>query len=115
MRGSRTFGILIAAVCAVLFALYGLAEGLLRDGQSSSYLEYAAVFACFGFMVGAILAFDTEPGDRHKNRPVLRTTLSALAGLAFGAVLGLSAEGVALCVLVAAALGYLGLTWARHF
>jgi hypothetical protein len=113
-RITRTIGITIAGGCAALFAVYGLAEGLFRNRASTSLLQYAAAFACFGFMFGAILAFDTEPGDRHENRPALRTMLSALAGLAFGWVLKFPVEGIALSALVAAALGYAGLIWAKH-
>jgi ABC-type phosphate/phosphonate transport system permease subunit len=113
-RITRTFGVIIAGVCAALFAVYGLAEGIFRNREANSLLQYAAAFACFGFMFGAILAFDTEPGDRHENRPALRTLLSAMAGMAFGWVLHFPIEGVALSALGAAALGYVGLIWAKH-
>lgn len=113
-RTTRFFGILVAAGCAALFAVYGLAEALFRNRESHGLLQYAAAFGCFGFMCGAILAFHAEAGDRHEDRPVLRTILSAIAGVAFGWVLRFSTEAVALLALVAAILGYLGMRWAKY-
>lgn len=114
IRSTRVLGILIAAGCAALFAAYGLAEALFRSRESHWFLQYAAAFGCFGFMCGAILAFHAEAGDRHEDRPVLRTLLSAVAGVAFGWVLRFPQEGVALSALAAAILGYIGMKWAKH-
>ncbi len=93
----------------MLFAAYGLVEALLHVRATISLLQSAAAFGCFGFMFGSILAFHAESGDRHKDRPVLRTSLSIAAGAAFGWVLKFPAEGTAISALVAAALGYFGL------
>ena len=114
MRLTRLLGIVIAVCCAMLFATYGLLEAFFHGRASSSLLQSAAAFGCFGFMFGSILAFHAESGDRHKDRPALRTSLSFAAGAAFGWVLKFPAEGIALSALVAAALGYLGLKWAKH-
>jgi hypothetical protein len=113
-RTAGTVGIVIAVSCAAIFAIYGVVEGAFSGHALGPLLKVSAVFACFGFLFGSILAFDAEPGERGEGRPVLRTLLSALAGLCFGLVLSFPVEGVALSVLVAAALGYFGLVWARH-
>jgi drug/metabolite transporter (DMT)-like permease len=113
-RTSLVFGVLVAAACAVLFAAYGIAVALFHSRESQGLLQYAAAFGCFGFMCGAILAFDAEHGDRHEGRALLRTLLSALAGVAFGLVLEFPKEGIVLSGLVAGILGYIGMKWAKH-
>ena len=105
----------MVVTCTVLFAGFGIAEAVFRSSGIASWLQYAAAFACFGFMIGAILAFDNESGYKQKNRPFLRTLLSLVAGLAFGWVLNFPIDGIALSALVAAMLGYAGMFWAQYF
>lgn len=114
-KTSIKFDLAIIVICTVLFAGFGIAEAVFRSSGIAQWLQYAAAFACFGFMLGVIFAFDNEPGDRKKNRPFLRTILSSAAGLAIGWVLDLPADGIVLFGLVAAMLGYAGLSWAKYF
>ena len=111
-KGTRQ-GLAIAAMVAVAFAIYGAVEGVLR-GSHGSLVSVVASFACIGLLFGAIVAFDASPKDKHANRPDIRLLLSALAGLCLGLVWGYSTEGVALCTLVFAILGYLGKAWAKY-
>jgi drug/metabolite transporter (DMT)-like permease len=114
-RHTAKFGIVIAAVCAVVFAGFGALEGLLRSRGEPGRAQYIASFACFGFLLGAILAFDPSPDMKSPDRPILRTLLGALAGLCLGLVWNWSAEALALSTLVSAGLGYTGMAWAKHF
>ncbi len=114
-RNTAKFGICIAAVCAVVFAGFGALEGVLRSRGEPALAQYIASFACFGFLLGAILAFDPSPEMKSSGRPILRTFLGALAGLCLGLVWNWSVEGLALSTLVSAVLGYTGMTWAKYF
>lgn len=111
---TATFGIVIAVASAVAFAAFGALEGLFKGRSSPSLGQYIASFACFGFLLGSILAFDPSPEMRSPDRPLLRTALGALAGLCLGLVWSWSTEAVALSALVAGGLGYAGMTWAKY-
>ncbi|MBC3919099.1 hypothetical protein H8L32_16530 [Undibacterium sp. CY18W] len=110
METSIKLGVAIVVICTVLFAGFGII-----DAGNTSWPQHAAAFACFGFMIGAIIAFDSGPGDRQKNRPFLRILLSSAAGLGFGWVLDFPIEGILLSGLVTSILGYAGLSWAKYF
>ena len=107
--------LIIVAISTVLFAGFGVIDAVFRSYVNASWLQHAAAFACFGFMIGAIIAFDSELDERRKNRPFLRTLLSFAAGLGFGWVLDFPADGIVLSGLVASMLGYAGLSWAKYF
>ncbi len=111
-KGTR-HGLGVAALVAVAFAIYGAVEGVLH-GSQGLLVSAVASFACIGLLFGAIFAFDASPKDKHANRPGIRVLLSALAGLCIGLVWGYSVQGVALCTLVFAILGYLGTSWAKY-
>lgn len=110
MKTSNKLGLAIVIFCIVLFAVFGVI-----NAGNTPWPQHAAAFACFGLMIGAIMAFDSESGDRQKKRPFLRTLLSSVAGLGFGWVLDFPVDGIILSCLVAAILGYAGLTWAKYF
>jgi hypothetical protein len=107
-------GLIIAVCCAILFAGFGGLELLVRSQEGSDQGKFVASFACFGFLFGAILAFDPLPGEKGTDRPLLRVFLGALAGLCLGLLWHWPFEGVALSALVSAGLGYAGTTWAKH-
>jgi Na+-driven multidrug efflux pump len=113
-RHTATVGLIIVLVSAVTFASYGALEGLIRGRGDPSLSQYIASFACFGFLLGAILAFDPSPEMRSPDRPFTRTFLSAMAGLCLGLVWNWSTEAIGLSVLVSAGLGYAGMTWAKY-
>ena len=110
---SARLGLIIAVFSALAFAAFGVLELLVREQGGSNHGKFVASFACFGFMFGGILAFDPPPDEREEGRPLLRTVFGALAGLCLGLLWGWPFEGVALSTMVAAALGYTGLTWAK--
>ena len=113
-RHTTTFGIAVAIVSAIAFAIYGALEGLLRARGEPGLGQFVASFACLGFLVGAILAFESQPDSRAPDRPALRTALGAIAGFCLALVWQWPFEGFGLSVLVSAALGYLGMTWAKY-
>ena len=113
-RQTATVGIIIVLVSAVVFAGLGALEGLIRGRGDPSLSQYIATFACFGFLLGAILAFDPSPEMKSPDRPILRIALGALAGLGLGLVWSWSVEAIGLSILVSAGLGYAGMIWAKY-
>ena len=113
-RQTATVGIIIVLVSAVVFAGLGALEGLIRGRGDPSLSQYIASFACFGFLLGTILAFDPSPEMKSPDRPILRIALGALAGLGLGLVWSWSAEAIGLSILVSAGLGYAGMSWAKY-
>ncbi len=111
---SIRLGLVIAIGCAVFFALYGALEVFVRNGQSGPVMKSIASFACFGFLVGGILAFDSLPGESGPDRPLLRVAIGTISGLLLGLLWKWPGEGVALSALLAAALGYAGTMWAKY-
>ena len=111
---SVRIGLIVAVCCALLFGAFGLLELLVRGREESNQVKFIASFACFGFLFGAILAFDPLPGERGRNRPILRIALGSLAGLCLGLLWQWSFEGIALSTMVVAGLGYAGTTWAKY-
>ena len=112
---SVRLGLVIAACSALFFAAFGSLEVFVGGQAGSNQARFIASFACFGFLFGGILAFDTLPGERTQGRPVVRTAFGALAGLALGSLWAWPLESIALSTMVAAGLGYTGITWAKHF
>jgi hypothetical protein len=101
----------IAVAVALLAAFQMLAGG---HGSLLALIPVVASLGCFGLLLGAIFVFDAPSEFRGVNRPLLRVALSAVAGLALGLLWRWSGEAIALSTLVAGALGYFGLAWARH-
>ena len=98
----------------MLVAAYALLQVAFGSGAISGILPIVASFGCFGILLGAIFFFDAPTDFNGSNRPLARITVSALSGLALGLLWQWPAEGIALSALVAAALGYFGITWAKH-
>ena len=86
---------------------------LVRERNLVPGAKYIASFACLGLLFGAILAFDPMPGENGPDRPALRVFIGATSGLLLALLWQWPGEGVALSVLVSAALGYAGTTWAK--
>ena len=111
---SIRYGLLVATLCSLGFAVYGALEGHVRGSDGSSLIPVVASFACVGLLFGAIFAFDSLPTDTFPDRPGIRILLSSVAGLCLGLVWSLSGEGIALSTLAFALLGYLGTAWAKY-
>lgn len=107
-------GLLIVAGCAVVFAIHGLLEVFGRAFPGNDTGKLIASFACFGMLFGAVLAFDPLPEERRAGRPLWRIGLGILSGICLGVLWRWPGEGVALSGLAGAALGYAGVTWAKH-
>lgn len=91
----------------VLFGLYLL--GLLPQKSHGHLLELFAVFALAAFQFGAIRAFHWfDDEHKYKNRPFLRTTICALAGLSFARICAYGGEAQFLFVLMSMVLGLVG-------
>ena len=108
-------GLLLVGGIAVAVAF--LAAFQLLSGGHGSLLAAVPVVAslgCLGLLLGAVFAFDAPSEFRGVNRPLLRVALSSVAGLALGLLWRWSGEAIALSTMVAGALGYFGLAWARH-
>ena len=116
MKHSTSFrtGLFIAACSALGFAAYGALELLFKGGENTDYVRALGSFACFGLLVGGIIAFDTWPNDRTQGRPVLRTLFGATSGLLLALVWSWPSEGAVVSVIAASGLGYAGSTWVRH-
>lgn len=70
-------------------------------------------FACFGFLVGGILAFDEYPYKRGKGRPWARTAFGFVAGFGIALIWPWPLEGQLLSIAAGSALGYFGMLWAQ--
>jgi hypothetical protein len=108
------WALIFAACCAGVFAVYGYAELFGRGTGFSDKGKFVASFACFGFLFGGIVAFDSPDRSGGSDRPLLRVVFGAVAGFIVGLLWQWPAEGVALSVIVAGILGYAGMTWAKH-
>lgn len=113
-NSSVRVGLIITISCATLFAAFGGLEALFRRGQSGDAAMYIASFACFGFLFGAIVAFDPLPGEKAPDRPLLRIVLGAFSGVCLALLWQWPGEGLALSAIVASALGYAGTAWAKY-
>ena len=69
--------------------------------------------ACFGILVGGILAFDEYPRKRGIGRPWARTAFGFIAGLGIALIWPWHLQGQLLSMAVGSALGYFGMLWAQ--
>ena len=111
---SVRFGIVFAACCALLYAVFGRFEVLVSNHNGSDESKIIASFSCFGFLLGVIIAFDPMPGERGPDRPLLRSIFGSFTGFSLGLLLQWPSEGVALSALVVSCLGYAGTYWAKY-
>lgn len=73
----------------------------------------AGSFSCLGFLLGGIYAFDPDSDLMIKSSAVGRMSFGVIASLILSALWGWPLEGAALASLIGAALGYLGMMWAK--
>jgi hypothetical protein len=107
----------LGIVLVVALSIMGLAaiEAIVGPHGLSAVLPVAMLMAPLGLFLGTIYA--THPSDRGfavADRPAIRTLVSAAIGAVYASVLGLSIVGASVCVLVFAALGWLGMRWLRY-
>lgn len=94
---------------AVAAVLYGLPD--IIGGEGRLVLLVVPIFGLLGAVFGTIMAFDSQVGNGVKDRPLLRTILSAIIGAVFVAYLEWSAETEIrwyMSVFSACAFGFLG-------
>ena len=108
-----------ALILAIFFAVLTAAAGILYDApwtgiQWHSLLLGTGSFACFGFLLGGVYAFDPESDLKITSSATGRTSFGAAAALVLSVLWHWPLEGAALAVLIGAMLGYLGMTWARY-
>ena len=107
-------GLLIAGICALVYAALGALELLVGIHTLAPGAKYIASCACFGLLLGAIVAFDPLPGERGPDRPLIRVTIGIVSSLLLALLWQWPIEGAALSALVGAALSYTGTMWARY-
>jgi hypothetical protein len=95
-------------------AAYGALQFVTGAGSLSDLALLVARFGCFGLLLGAIFAFDANSEFKGVNRPVVRVAVGAIAGLALALLWHWPIEGVIVAVVLAAFLGYLGMSWAKY-
>jgi hypothetical protein len=106
-------GLALAALFAVFAAAYALLNAGSFSGGLQALLLWVASFACFGFLVGGIYAFDPRSEFKIRSSSTARVATGAIAGMALCALWRWPGAAIALAALVGAVLGYLGLLWAR--
>jgi hypothetical protein len=108
-----------ALILGILFALIVAIAALLHAapwiGASwQSILLGTASFACFGFLLGGIYAFDPESELKIKSSSIGRMAFGIIAALLLSALWRWPPEAAALAALVGAVLAYLGMSWAKY-
>jgi hypothetical protein len=107
-------GLLLAGGIAVAVAAYAAVDILLGGNSPSRMVPLIASFGCFGLLLGGVFAFDAESGFNGVERPLLRVATSGVAGLALALLWRWPLEWALLSVVIAAALGYFGMSWAKY-
>ncbi|MFZ4877695.1 hypothetical protein ACL9RI_21655 [Janthinobacterium sp. Mn2066] len=100
---------------AVVAALAGLLHAAPWTGASLQRLALWAVSCgCVGLLLGGIYAFDAESELKIKSSAVGRTAIGIAASLLLAVVWRWPLEGMVLAGSIGAALGYLGMLWAKY-
>ena len=105
-------GLYSAGVIAAVVALYGAFQMYTGGTPLQGTVQWIASFGCFGFMLGAIYAFDSKSESKVASRPLLRTVLARIAGYVLSVLWSWPSDGTVLACVISSALGYLGMTWA---
>jgi hypothetical protein len=108
-----------ALILAIFFAVITAAAGMLYAAPWTGIRWHDLLlgigsFACFGFLLGGIYAFDPESDLKITSSGTGRMSFGAAAALILSVLWHWPLEGAALAVLMGAMLGYLGMTWARY-
>lgn len=111
---STTKSIGLGLLFAVSATVSGLTYLLPSNGNLSTVLPWVGSFACFGFFVGGIFAFDPTSEIKIKSSFVGRVGFGAVSALLLSAIWRWPVEGAILAILLGAILGYFGLLWAKH-
>lgn len=106
-------GLYLALGCALAYGCWGAVEIWMAASAHLDAARLLGSFACFGFLVGGILAFDEYPRKRSKGRPWARTAFGLIAGLGITLIWPWPLEGQLLSMAVGSGLGYFGMLWAQ--
>jgi hypothetical protein len=107
-------GLLLVGLFGVVTGLYAALQLLSGAESLERNVQGVASFACFGFLLGGIYAFDGLSEMCQGNRPVLRAAIGFASGLSIGFIWHWPAEGIVLASLVATLLALLGMMWAKY-
>lgn len=107
-----------ATILALFFAVISAVAALsyaapFTDMAWRSVLLGTGSFACFGFLLGGIHAFDPESELKIRSSTIGRMSFGVVAALILSALWRWPLEGVVLASLVGAVLGYFGMMWAK--
>jgi hypothetical protein len=107
--------LVLAVMCALLAGFAGLTYLVPAGGASwTSALRWVGSFCCLGFLLGGIYAFDPDSDLKITCSAIGRMVFGLAAALLLSAVWRWPLEAAALAGLVGAALGYFGMSWAKH-
>lgn len=104
----------LGALFAAAAAIAGLSYALPSQAEWGRLLLGIASFACFGFFLGGIYAFDPESELKIKSSSFGRVSFGLVSALLLAALWRWPLEGVFLSALLGAILGYLGMSWAKY-
>jgi hypothetical protein len=114
LSSSLLRGLYWAGAIAALVALYGAFQMYIGVTPLQGTVEWIASFGCFGFMLGAIYAFDSKSEFKVASRPLLRIALSGIAGYVLSVLWSWPSDGTVLACVLSSVLGYLGMSWAKY-
>jgi hypothetical protein len=108
-------GLALAALFSVTLAIAALLYGApWIDTTWRQILLGMGSFACLGFLLGGIYAFDPDSEMMIKPSTVGRMFFGLVASLLLSVLWHLPLEGIALAAFVGVLLGYFGMAWAKY-
>jgi len=108
-----------ALILVILFVVITVLAGLLHaapwtDVSLQRLMLWMASCGCVGLMLGGIYAFDAKSELKIRSSVVGRTVIGTTASLLLAVVWRWPLGGIALAGSIGAALGYLGMLWAKY-
>jgi len=107
-------GLMLAGIFAGIFALYAFSNLFLDQHSIHDLLIFVASFACLGFLIGGIYAFDDRSELKIVSSAMARTLIGVGAAATLSFILNWNNDLMTLSGLIGGALGYLGMTWAKY-
>lgn len=109
---SLALGALLAFAAVIAGLMYGLPS--IADARWPDVLRGLGSFACLGFFLGGIYAFDPDSDLKIKSSSVGRSLFGVVSAAVLSLLWQWPREGLLLAVVIGAILGHLGLLWAKY-
>lgn len=107
-------GLTMAGIFAGIFALYALSNLFLDQHSVHDLLIFVAGFACLGFLIGGIYAFDDRSDFKIVPSAIARILIGVGSAAMLSFILNWQRDALTLASLIGGALGYLGMTWVKY-